>query len=133
MISRLQGISKVFMNEKLKHKDNCEQARKCPHEMSCSSACYYTDKYFLQSDVDEESDEEDSSDDDVDSDSPTSNNLNESTKNKCSICNFEGKNLSGLKIHMKSDHKNKCKICEFKTTTNVLMKKHMKGFNVFVN
>jgi hypothetical protein len=51
-----------------------------------------------------------------------SDNTNETYK--CKDCNFEGKNASGLKTHMKGDHKIKCNKCDFKTTTKPLLKMH---------
>ena len=48
---------------------------------------------------------------------------------KCNDCNFEGKNATGLKMHMKGDHKIKCNICGFRTTTKHLIKKHMKDMH----
>ena len=48
---------------------------------------------------------------------------------KCNDCNFEGKNVTGLKMHMKGDHKIKCNSCGYRTTTKPLFKKHMKDIH----
>ena len=122
-IGRLQGMSKEFVEEKKKHKEICTMASKCTHEMMCSRTCYFTDKSYIESE-DEESEDEIDSDDETDSNSA-------SEQCKCKVCNFEAKNIAGLKMHMNADHRLKCDKCSFKTTTKVLIKKHMKEFHVF--
>ena len=141
--SRTQAIARDLMNEKKIHKDVCHFSAKCPHEMACISTCYYTDLSYIESDQESNDDDIDSDDNDLDDGNEETNTEqtyvsgSEVTKtkseNKCNQCNFEGKNQSGLKVHLKADHKIKCKICWFKTTTSVLLKKHVKQMHVFVN
>ena len=131
-LSRAQAIGRELMDEKKTHKNICEFSTNCPHEMACIAPCYYTDISHYESDHDTSEDEKDVNQDDDDAEY-ADNDVLEKSKNKCNQCNFEGKNQSGLKVHLKADHKIRCKICGFKTTTNVLLKKHMKDMHVFVN
>ena len=128
MLTRLQGISKDFMDEKTAHKAICALASKCRHEMTCpQNRCFFTDREYVESDL-EDSDEE--NDDQIDNENPA--RLCKTTPNKsCSKCNFETKNENGLKLHMTRAHKIKCEQCGFSTTTKLLLKKHMKEFHVF--
>ena len=45
--------------------------------------------------------------------------------NMCDICNFEAKNISGLRMHKKTDYKIKYKSCDLKITAKLLLKKHI--------
>ena len=71
----------------------------------------YVESEPEDSDVDLEND-----DDEIEDSENGSNKQN--VLNKCANCNFEAKNTSGLKIHMKTIH--------FKTTTKLILKKHVK-------
>ena len=68
MLTRLQGISKGFMDEKTAHKEICALASKCRHEMTCpQNRCFFTDREYVESDL-EDSDEE--NDDQIDNENP---------------------------------------------------------------
>ena len=123
-ISRLQGICKDLVDEKQKHKYICSIAEKCPHEMSCNRNCYFLDKSFIESEPEESDDDSESETEDPDND-PNKQNI----PNKCTTCNFEAKNMSGLKTHEKTLHKIKCESCDFRTTTKILLKKHAKDLH----
>ena len=117
-IARLQGISNDLVNEKEKHKQICQVAKQCPHEMACIKNCYFLDKSYVESEPEESVDDQsDESDNDYDK-------LN--YPNKCAYCNFEAKNINGLKTHEKTIHRIKCESCDFKTTTKIFLKKHVK-------
>ena len=141
LVSRLQGMTRSFMDDKKRHKEMCDEAAKCCHEMMCPQTCYFTDSNYVEFDEEEsnaeESNEEKSDNDNFASDEETEcSSLSKTNKmqanNKCSTCNFEAKNRSGLKLHMSKDHKIKCSICGFKTTTDALLKKHKKEFHIFL-
>ena len=130
LLGRLQGMSKEFMDEKKKHKEICVIASKCSHELPCPKTCYFNDKSYVESEYE---DSEDEIDVDKETDSDFVSDLTKPVPdNKCKECNFEGKNSSGLKVHMNTDHKIKCDKCGFRITTKTLIKKHMKEFHVFV-
>ena len=123
-ITRLQGISNDLVNEKKKHKQICQVAQNCPHEMACIKNCYFLDKSYIESEPEESDSDLESVDDESDESENNSDKLNH--PNKCAHCNFEAKNISGLKTHEKTIHRIKCESCNFKTTTKVLLKKHVK-------
>jgi hypothetical protein len=122
LMTRLQGMCKDFVEEKKKHKEICEFSKKCRHETACIQTCYFVDKSYVENeqDSDDEMENVENDDSDSDSDQPLANHIHQ-----CNDCNFEGKNASGLKIHMKTDHKIKCETCGFRTTTKLLLKKHL--------
>ena len=92
--------------------------------MSCNRNCYFLDKSFIESEPEENDDDSESETEDPDND-PNKQNI----PNKCTTCNFEAKNMSGLKTHEKTLHKIKCESCVFRTTTKILLKKHAKDLH----
>ena len=84
--------------------------------MSCNRNCYFLDNSFVESDPEE-------SDDDSENEAEDSNydTNKQNIQNKCTTCNFEAKNVSGLKTHEKKLHKIKCKSCYFRATTRILL------------
>ena len=120
-LARLQDMSKGLVDEKEKHKQICQLAKRCPHEMACIGNCYFLDIAYVESEA-EDTDQDSECDDELDDTNIESEK--QTILNKCATCNFEAKNMSGLKIHEKADHRIKCETCTFKTTTKVLLKKH---------
>ena len=91
--------------------------------MACIGNCYFLDIAYAESEAeDTDSDQDSECDDEINDRNIESKKL--TILNKCATCNFEAKNMSGLKIHEKADHRIKFESCTFKTTTKVLLKKH---------
>ena len=95
--------------------------------MACSRNCYFLDKLYVESDPEESADDSEDDDGEIEDNDNESNKLN--LHNKCAYCNFQAKNITGLKMHEKSTHKIKCFSCDFKTTTKILLKKHMQDLH----
>ena len=102
----MQVISKDLVEEKKKHKTICPVSSNCPHEMACSRNCYFLDLSYVESEP-EDSDVDLENDDDEMEDSENGSNK-QNVLNKCVNCNFEAKNMSRLKIHMKTIYRIKC-------------------------
>ena len=128
-VMRLRNIAKHLIEEKEKHKQICDFSSNCPHRQACYGQCYFTDKSFVAAESEsEESDneDEDNTDQEEYSEMEEEHNQSEETnKFTCKECNFEAKNVCGLKIHMKSEHKFTCNLCDYKTTTQMHLKKHI--------
>ena len=124
-IARLQEISKGLINEKMKHKEICQFSQKCPHEMSCNRNCFFLDRSFVESEAEETEDSDNENESDENETDFEIEQERPNVLNMCAICNFEAKNVSGLRVHKKTDHKIKCESCDFKTTTKLLLKKHI--------
>ena len=122
-MTTLQEMCKSFVKEKKKHKEICDLSRKCPHEETCVRDCYFVNDAYVESEQEDSEDDLENETDETDSDDDQSK-VNQSYK--CNDCNYKGNNVTGLKMHMKSDHKIRCDKCGLKTTTIALLKKHLR-------
>ena len=63
-----------------------------------------------------------------DSDNDLENETDEtdSDDEQCNDCNYEGKTVAGVKMHMKSDHRIRCNICGLNTTIIALLKNNLR-------